>query len=92
MSLVGVRLSCAGPAGHAPKPESGLRTLATRPPSSAFPPFPRQAYARTLRYLYAPVDELEASPDAKYFPGLPPAGTLPVPGTVTRTVGGCQAA
>ena len=28
-----------------------------------------------MRYLYAPVETLEASPDAQFFPGLPPAGT-----------------
>ena len=45
-----------------------------------------QAYARTLRYLYAPIDSLEASPDAPFFPGVPPAGTQPTASPVTQTV------
>ncbi|KAI7843452.1 hypothetical protein COHA_002930 [Chlorella ohadii] len=48
------------------------------------------AFARNLRYRYAPVDELDQSPDVQYFPGLPPAGTQPISGTVTRTVNGSQ--
>jgi hypothetical protein len=46
-----------------------------------------QAWARTLRYKWAPVGTLERSPDAKYFPGDPTQdGVLPVVGTVMRTV------
>ena len=50
---------------------------------------PLQAFARTLRYRYAPVDELEQSPDAQFFPGLAPSGTLPTVGSVTYTVRTC---
>ena len=50
---------------------------------------PVQAFARTLRYRYAPVNELEQSPDAQFFPGLAASGTQPTVGPVTRTVRAC---
>ena len=49
------------------------------------------AYARNLRYMHAPVEALSASPDAKFFPGLPPAGTTHYQGTLTRTINGSMA-
>ncbi len=34
-----------------------------------------QALARTIRYKYLPPEALPEAPDAKLFPGVPPAGT-----------------
>jgi hypothetical protein len=45
-----------------------------------------QAYCRTLQYQHLPPEQVTAAPEAKWFPGLPPAGTAPL-GEVTVMVG-----
>lgn len=43
-----------------------------------------QALARTVMYKYLPPQQLPVAPDAKYFPGLAPAGTQPLGATSVK--------
>ena len=44
-----------------------------------------QAFCRNIQYKQLPPDQITAAPEAKFFPGLPPAGTTPL-GDVTVMV------
>jgi hypothetical protein len=45
-----------------------------------------QAFCRNIQYKHLPPEQVTAAPEAKWFPGLAPAGTAPL-GEVTVMVG-----